>query len=59
VLRRWGFGAALPVGVLMLIGAALSIALAALAFYAVEKPAIDLGHRLTRRSRAPQPVAAC
>ena len=58
-LRRWGPGAALPVGVLMLIGAALSIALAALAFYAVEKPAIELGHRLTRRSRAPQPVAAC
>jgi peptidoglycan/LPS O-acetylase OafA/YrhL len=39
------------VAVLMLAGAAASIALAAVAFYAVEKPAIDLGHRLTRRPR--------
>ena len=58
ILQRPGLGAILPVGVLMLIGAGLSIALAAIGFYAVEKPAIDLGHRLTRRTRAPQPAAA-
>jgi peptidoglycan/LPS O-acetylase OafA/YrhL len=53
VFLHHGAGARLPVGVQMLIGAALSIALAAAAFYAVEKPAIALGHRLTRRPAAP------
>lgn len=58
-LQRWAPGAAAPVGVLMLVGAAASIGIAALAFYTVEKPAIALGHRLTRRTEARQAPAAC
>ncbi len=37
-----------PTGVLMLIAAALSTALAAAAFHLVERPGIELGRRLTR-----------
>jgi peptidoglycan/LPS O-acetylase OafA/YrhL len=54
-IRARGPGAGLPVGVQMAIAAALSILLAAAAFYLVEKPAIDLGHRLTR-PRPPPPA---
>jgi peptidoglycan/LPS O-acetylase OafA/YrhL len=54
-----GPGAAAPVGVQMAIAAALSILLAAAAFYLVEKPAIDLGHRLTRPRTPPLAPEAC
>jgi len=58
VIQSHGPGAGLPVGVQMAIGAALSILLAAVAFYVVEKPAIDLAHGLTwRRTPAPAPEA--
>ena len=48
-------GAAWPFGIQILLAAALSIALAGLAFQMVERPGIDLGHRL---SRAPRLVGA-
>jgi peptidoglycan/LPS O-acetylase OafA/YrhL len=51
--ERHAPGSALPVGVQMLIAAALSIALAALAFQLVERPAIACGRRITGRPRAP------
>jgi peptidoglycan/LPS O-acetylase OafA/YrhL len=53
--ERGGPGAALPVGVQMLIAAALSTALAALAFHLVERPAIAYSHRITGRDRARAP----
>lgn len=52
VFERGAPGAGLPTGVLMLIAAALSIALAAVAFYAIERPAIAYSHRVTSRLRA-------
>lgn len=59
VIQSRGQGAGLPVGVQMAAGAALSILLAAVAFYLVEKPAIDLGHRLTRPRTPPLAPQAC
>lgn len=59
VFERHGPGAGLPVGGQMLLGAAFSIGLAALAFHAVEKPAIALGARLTRRATARLLPDAC
>lgn len=43
-----GAGGSLPTGLLMLIAAVFAIALAAGAYYLVERPAIRLGQRLTR-----------
>ncbi|HEY0436788.1 MAG TPA: acyltransferase family protein, partial [Phenylobacterium sp.] len=58
VIQRHGPGAGWPVGLQMLVGAALSIGLAAAAFYGVEKPAMALGQRLTRRPASrPEPEA--
>lgn len=50
--ERQAPGADLPVGVQMLAAAALSILLAAAAFYLVERPAIDQGRKLTGRRPA-------
>ncbi len=52
-LMAWGFahglpGAHAPVWAQMLVAAALSVGLAAAAFYAVERPATELGRRLSR-----------
>jgi len=58
VFDHHGPGAGLPVGVQMLLAAALSTALAAAAFYAVERPAINFSHRITGRARKPVPGAA-
>jgi peptidoglycan/LPS O-acetylase OafA/YrhL len=51
-------GAEWPTGVQMLLAAALSVGVAALAFHLVERPAIDLGRRLTRPRRMNAPAAA-
>jgi peptidoglycan/LPS O-acetylase OafA/YrhL len=59
VFERHGPGADLPVGAQMLLGATFSIGLAALAFHAVEKPAIALGARPTRRATARLLPDAC
>jgi peptidoglycan/LPS O-acetylase OafA/YrhL len=59
IIQARGPGAGLPVGVQMLAGAALSILLAAAAFYLLEKPAIDLGHRLTQPRTPPHAPEAC
>ena len=56
--RRHGPGSGLPVGLQMLIATALSIGLAAAAFYGVEKPAIALGRRLTHRASLAQAANA-
>jgi peptidoglycan/LPS O-acetylase OafA/YrhL len=48
VFDHHGPGREWPVGVQMLLAAALSTALAAAAFYLVERPGIELGRRLTR-----------
>jgi peptidoglycan/LPS O-acetylase OafA/YrhL len=62
VFDHHGPGREWPVGVQMLLAAALSTALAAAAFYLVERPGIELGRRLTRaqptasRSRRTSPL---
>jgi peptidoglycan/LPS O-acetylase OafA/YrhL len=50
IFDRHGPGADWPVGLQMLLAAALSIALAAAAFYLVERPGIVLARRFTRVS---------
>jgi peptidoglycan/LPS O-acetylase OafA/YrhL len=49
VFERHGPGSGLPVGLQMLVAAGLSVLLAAAAFYAVERPAIEYGRKLTAR----------
>jgi peptidoglycan/LPS O-acetylase OafA/YrhL len=53
-VRGWP-GAHAPVWVQMLVAAGLSIALAACVFYAVERPATELGRRLSRGRTAAAP----
>jgi peptidoglycan/LPS O-acetylase OafA/YrhL len=58
VFDHHGPGAGLPVAVQMLAAAGLSIALAAAAFYGVERPAIAFSHRITGRPRDRAPAGA-